>query len=89
MGVELVPTPKAPKNRSLAIRLIAKFHQLRMPLFGLSARALKTLAVESSLKEHRDEVCGVVEKTLILTFQAKATLLEDRAGTYVLQRFKT
>ena len=24
MGVELVPTPKAPKNRSLAIRLIAE-----------------------------------------------------------------
>ena len=24
MGVELVPTPKAPKNRSLVIRLIAK-----------------------------------------------------------------
>ena len=24
MGVELVPTPKAPKNRSLAIRFIAK-----------------------------------------------------------------
>ena len=39
------------KNRSLAIRLIAKFYQLRMRLFGRSARALKTLAMESSLKE--------------------------------------
>ena len=50
MGVELVPTPQAPKNRSLAIRLIAKFHPLRMLPFGRSARVLKTLAMESSLK---------------------------------------
>ena len=50
MGVELVPTPKAPKNRSLAIRLIVKFYQLHMLLFGLNARALRTLAMESSLK---------------------------------------
>ena len=50
MGVELVPTPKAPKNWSLAIRLTAKIHQLRMLLFGRSARALKTLDMESSLK---------------------------------------
>ena len=49
MGVELVPTPKAPKNRSLAIRLIAEFYQLCMLLFGRSARALKTLPMESSL----------------------------------------
>ena len=49
MGDKLVPTSKAPKNRSLAIRLIAKFYQLRMLLFGRSARALKTLAMESSL----------------------------------------
>ena len=49
MVVELAPTPKAPKNRSLAIRLIAKVYQLRMLLFGSSARALKTLDVESSL----------------------------------------
>ena len=50
MGVELVATPKAPKNRSLAIRLIAECYQLRMLLFVRSARALKTLAMESSLK---------------------------------------
>ena len=50
MGVELVPNPKAPKNRSLAIRLIARFHPLRMLLFGRSARVLKMLAMESSLK---------------------------------------
>ena len=50
MGVELVPTPKAPKNWSLAIRLTAKIHQLCMLLFGRSNRALKTLNMESSLK---------------------------------------
>ena len=49
MGVELFPTPKAPKNRSLAIRLIAKVYQLGMFLFGRSARALKTRDMESSL----------------------------------------
>ena len=49
MGAELVPTPKAPKNRSLAIRLISKFYQMCMLLFGRSARALKTLAMEGSL----------------------------------------
>ena len=50
MGVELVPTLKAPKNRSLAIRLIAKVYQLRMLLFGRGARALKTQDMESSLQ---------------------------------------
>ena len=49
MEVELVPTPEVPNNRSLAIRLVAKFYQLRMLLFGRSAHALKTLAMESSL----------------------------------------
>ena len=47
MGDELVPTPKAPKNRSIASRLIAKVYQLRMLLFGRSARVLRTLAMES------------------------------------------
>ena len=51
MGVELDPTPKAPKNQSLAIRLIAKFHPLDMLLFGRSARTPKTLA-EHPLKIH-------------------------------------
>ena len=50
MGVELVPTPKAPKNRSLAIRLIVNFYLLRMLIFGRSARVLKTLDMDSSLK---------------------------------------
>ena len=43
MGVKLVPTPKVPKSRSLAIRLIAKVYQLCILLFGRSARALKRL----------------------------------------------
>ena len=58
MGVELVPTPKGPKNRSLAIRLIAKFYPLRMLLSGRSARVLKTLAMESSLDRLLD--CGFI-----------------------------
>ena len=62
MGVELAPTPKAPKNRSLAIRLIAKLYQLRMLLFGRSAHALKTLAIESSLK--RSNEFETIENTL-------------------------
>ena len=49
MGVELVSTPKAPKKRSLAIRLTAKVYHLHMLLFGRSACALKTLDMESSL----------------------------------------
>ena len=50
IGVELDPTPKAPKNRSLAIRLIAKVYQLCILLFSRSARALKTLDMENSVK---------------------------------------
>ena len=49
MGVELAPNPTEPKNRSFAIRLSAKCYQLRMLLFGCSVRALKALAMESSL----------------------------------------
>ena len=59
MGVELVPAPKVPKNRSLAIRLIAEFYQLRMLLFGRSARALKTLAMESSLNANDRAIPGL------------------------------
>ena len=60
MGVELVPTPKAPEYPSLTIRLIPKIHQLRMLLFGRSARALKTLddaqSQQSTAKHHAQSV---------------------------------
>ena len=49
MGVELVPTPKRPNIGRLRSDLLLKFYQLRMLLFGRSARALKTLDMESSL----------------------------------------
>ena len=51
MGIELVPTSKVPKSQSLATRLIVKALSTAHAL-GCSARALKTLAMESSL--HHD-----------------------------------
>ena len=43
MGVELFPTPKAPKNRSLAIRFIAKVSStVHAPIWSQRPRAQKT-----------------------------------------------